>query len=63
MDLNIPKNEVELQCAILDILKISDKLHKEILHRDIRWENVIKLTNGKWMLIDFEGVPRIGETR
>ncbi|CAB5357256.1 unnamed protein product [Rhizophagus irregularis] len=59
-----PKNEVELRYAIYDILEIVSKLHsEEVVHRDIRWDNVVKLTNGKWLLIDFEEAARIGNER
>lgn len=61
---SIPKNENELRRAILDILEIANKLHNEgVVHRDICWDNIIKLSNGKWMLIDFEKAAEIGETR
>ncbi|CAB4401994.1 unnamed protein product [Rhizophagus irregularis] len=36
---------------------------EEVVHRDIRWDNVVKLTNGKWLLIDFEEAARIGDER
>ncbi|PKY33496.1 hypothetical protein RhiirB3_475796 [Rhizophagus irregularis] len=40
------KNEDELRYAIYDILEIVSKLHREeVVHRDIRWDNVVKLTN------------------
>ncbi|CAB5216525.1 unnamed protein product [Rhizophagus irregularis] len=59
-----PKNEDELRYAIYDILEIVSKLHREeVVHRDIRWDNVVKLTNGKWLLIDFEEAARIGDER
>uniref|UniRef100_U9U0L8 Protein kinase domain-containing protein n=1 Tax=Rhizophagus irregularis (strain DAOM 181602 / DAOM 197198 / MUCL 43194) TaxID=747089 RepID=U9U0L8_RHIID len=59
-----PKNEDELRYAICDILEIVSKLHREeVVHRDIRWDNVVKLTNGKWLLIDFEEAARIGDER
>ncbi|CAB4443508.1 unnamed protein product [Rhizophagus irregularis] len=59
-----PKNEDELRYAIYDILEIVSKLHREeVVHRDIRWDNVVKLTNDKWLLIDFEEAARIGNER
>jgi len=60
----IPTNEYELTTAIFDILEIVKKLHEmEVVHRDIRWENIIRLTNDSWILIDFEEVAKIGELR
>ncbi|GET64278.1 kinase-like domain-containing protein [Rhizophagus irregularis DAOM 181602=DAOM 197198] len=37
--------------------------YEEVVHRDIRWDNVVKLTDGKWLLIDFEEAARIGDER
>ncbi|PKY22320.1 hypothetical protein GLOIN_2v1485803 [Rhizophagus irregularis DAOM 181602=DAOM 197198] len=38
------------------------RLHnKKVVHRDIRWDNVVKFTDGKWLLIDFEKAARIGD--
>ncbi|CAG8709855.1 20937_t:CDS:2, partial [Rhizophagus irregularis] len=40
------------------------RLHnKKVVHRDIRWDNVVKFTDGKWLLIDFEKAARIGDER
>ncbi|GBC07678.1 hypothetical protein RclHR1_07610008 [Rhizophagus clarus] len=62
--LNIPKSENELRYAIADVLEIVSKLHDDdVVHRDIRWENIVKLTDGKWLLIDFEEAANIGEER
>ena len=50
----------------MNILEVVDKLHDEkvgVVHRDIRWDNVVKLTDGKWMLIDFEEAAIIGNER
>jgi len=57
----IPENENELKKAIQNVLNVVKILHENgIVHRDIRWENVIKLTNGGWILIDFEEAAPIG---
>ena len=57
----IPKNEDELRNAIRDVLNVVISLHENmIVHRDIRWENIIKLTNDGWILIDFEEAAPIG---
>ncbi|RGB22084.1 hypothetical protein C1646_731247 [Rhizophagus diaphanus] len=59
-----PKTEDELRYAIGNILEIVSKLHKEgVVHRDIRWDNVVKLKDDKWLLIDFEEAAKIGDER
>ena len=43
------------------ILTALSCLHQHgFVHRDIRWENVVKLINGNWMLIDLEHAGREG---
>ncbi|CAB4396470.1 unnamed protein product [Rhizophagus irregularis] len=32
----------------------------EIVHQNIRWKNVIRLTNNSWVLIDFKEATPIG---
>ncbi|CAB5384955.1 unnamed protein product [Rhizophagus irregularis] len=57
----IPKDEDELRYAIWSVLKSVMILHaNEIVHRDIRWENVMRLTDNSWVLIDFEEAAPIG---
>jgi tRNA A-37 threonylcarbamoyl transferase component Bud32 len=47
--------------AIRDVLNVVIILHANgIVHRDIRWENIIRLTNDGWILIDFEEAAPIG---
>ena len=59
--MTIPENENELRDAIRDVLKVVKILHvNKVVHRDIRWENIIKLTNDGWILIDFEEAAPIG---
>jgi hypothetical protein len=59
----IPRSD-DLRYAILNILEVVDKLHDEqVVHRDIRWDNVVKLSDNKWMLIDFEEAAKIGDVR
>jgi hypothetical protein len=59
--MSIPQNEDELRDAIRDVLKVVINLHENgIVHRDIRWENILRLTNGGWILIDFEEAAPIG---
>ncbi|CAG8648985.1 6980_t:CDS:2, partial [Paraglomus brasilianum] len=60
----IPINEDELRDAIRDVLVAVEKLHKmNVVHRDIRRDNIVRLLDGSWMLIDFEEVARIGDSR
>ncbi|CAJ0825942.1 5634_t:CDS:2 [Entrophospora sp. SA101] len=60
----IPTNEDELQTTIFNILEIVKKLHEmKVVHQDIFWENIKRLTNDSWILIDFEEVAKIGELR
>ncbi|PKY55122.1 hypothetical protein RhiirA4_474379 [Rhizophagus irregularis] len=60
----IPQTENELKNAILDVLKNVKILHRyKVVHRDIRWENIIRLMDNSWMLIDFEEAAFIGSKR
>ncbi|CAI2180195.1 3388_t:CDS:2 [Funneliformis geosporum] len=59
--MTIPKDENELRDVIWDVLNVVNNLHVNgIVHRDIRWDNIIKLTNNGWILIDFEEAAPIG---
>ncbi len=59
--MTIPEDEDELRDTIRDVLNVVKNLHTNgIVHRDIRWENIIKLINYGWMLIDFEEAAPIG---
>ncbi|EXX78169.1 hypothetical protein RirG_017400 [Rhizophagus irregularis DAOM 197198w] len=59
--MTIPKDEDELRYAIWSVLKVVMILHaNEIVHRDIRWENIMRLTDNSWILIDFEEAAPIG---
>ncbi|CAG8715645.1 13753_t:CDS:2, partial [Rhizophagus irregularis] len=59
--MEIPKDEDELRYAIWSVFKSVMILHaNEIVHRDIRWENVMRLTDNSWVLIDFEEAAPIG---
>ena len=60
----LPTTENELRAAILDVLKTVEILHEnDIVHRDIRWVNIIRLMDNSWMLIDFEEAALIGDIR
>jgi len=62
--MTIPIDEDELRDAIRDVLVTVEKLHRiNVVHRDIRWDNIVRLLDGSWMLIDFEEVARIGDSR
>ncbi|RIA81356.1 hypothetical protein C1645_837138 [Glomus cerebriforme] len=59
-----PTTENELRAAILDVLKTVKILHiNGVVHRDIRWENIVRLMDNNWMLIDFEEAALIGDIR
>ena len=62
--MTIPENENELRRAIQDVLEVVKILHaNRIVHRDIRWENIIRFknyNNDRWILIDFEEAAPIG---
>ncbi|KAG9285613.1 hypothetical protein G9A89_009253 [Geosiphon pyriformis] len=59
-----PKCERELRDAIRHVLVTLEKLHKmNVVHRDIRWDNVLRLPNDSWMLIDFEEAAPLGASR
>ncbi|EFJ46150.1 hypothetical protein VOLCADRAFT_93603 [Volvox carteri f. nagariensis] len=54
-----PANEGELRRAIQDVLRGVAALHEAgYVHRDIRWENVLWIGQGSWMLSDLESVAR-----
>ncbi|CAG8696600.1 11774_t:CDS:2, partial [Gigaspora margarita] len=50
-----PKTEQEVKVAILCVLDALVDLHElGYVHRDVRWPNILKLTDNNWMLIDLE---------
>ncbi|TMW65829.1 hypothetical protein Poli38472_003594 [Pythium oligandrum] len=56
-----PSDLKQLLTALCDILTALVALHSiGVMHRDLRWENVIKYENGpdKWFLIDFDDARR-----
>ena len=51
----------ELKTAIREILTGLSFLHERgFVHRDIRWENIVKDVNGSFVLIDLENAGREG---
>lgn len=51
----MPKNEDELRCAIKSVLTALSRFHSNnLLHRDIRWSNVLKSGYKEWLLSDWE---------
>ncbi|KAF0453620.1 hypothetical protein F8M41_001711 [Gigaspora margarita] len=50
-----PKTEQEVKVAISCVLDALVDLHElGYVHRDVRWPNILKLTDNNWMLIDLE---------
>lgn len=58
-----PKTEVQLRSAVQSVLRALSSLHKAgYVHRDIRWENVLKSNADTWLLTDFEEAAKEGGT-
>eukprot|EP00198_Chlamydomonas_reinhardtii_P000358 XP_001689693.1 predicted protein [Chlamydomonas reinhardtii] len=54
-----PGNEGELRQAIQAVLRGVAALHRAgYVHRDIRWDNVLCIGQGSWILSDLESVAR-----
>lgn len=50
-----PEKEIDLKNALKSVLEALSYLHgKGWVHRDIRWENIIRDSAGMWFLIDLE---------
>lgn len=46
---------MDLKNALKSVLKALSVLHaKGWVHRDIRWENILRDSTGQWFLIDLE---------
>jgi hypothetical protein len=57
-----PKNEAELRSAVNCVLTALVALHGiRYVHRDIRWENVLKSGTNSWLLADFEEAAEAGQ--
>ena len=64
----MPESEMDLKNALKSVLKALSVLHaKGWVHRDIRWENILRDSAGKWFLIDLESAnckdKEVGEFR
>lgn len=58
----LPRTESDLQNIIRDILNGLVVFHKAgIVHRDIRWPNILQVANGEYVLIDLEHAGLTGE--
>lgn len=52
--------DLDLPCAIVAVLEALDALHRAgWVHRDVRWPNLLKVSPGVWLLIDFERARRV----
>jgi hypothetical protein len=57
-----PKTEGELRSAVESVLTALMSLHDiGYVHRDIRWENVLKSGIKSWLLADFEEAAEAGQ--
>jgi serine/threonine protein kinase len=64
----MPESEMDLKNALKSVFKALSVLHaKGWVHRDIRWENILRDSGGKWFLIDLESAnwkdKEVGEFR
>ena len=51
----LPRNAAELRRALLCVLEALASMHEnKIVHRDVRWPNIILLLDKSWRLIDLE---------
>lgn len=58
----LPSSEVELRDAVRSVLRALEALHtRRLVHRDVRWPNVLRSALGEWLLADFELADSIGE--
>jgi hypothetical protein len=56
-----PKTEAELKSATKAVLTALTALHTEgLVHRDIRWDNVLRSRSGHWLLADFKEAETAG---
>ena len=61
---SLPSSDKELFEAVEDVLQGLKRLHsKKLVHRDIRWENIVRLagddgsdSRSSWCLVDLETV-------
>ena len=57
----MPHAVKDIKACIGSILRCLEYLHKNnIVHRDLRWPNILKTDNG-WMVIDFEMAASPGQ--
>ena len=51
----LPVDLIEMKSCIRNLLLALSQLHRvEIIHRDIRWPNVLRAPDSSWLLADFE---------
>lgn len=56
-----PTNEQELKSAIRSVLTVLQVFHATgFVHRDIRWQNVLKSRPNSWLFADFEEAAQPG---
>ncbi|PNH02294.1 hypothetical protein TSOC_011738 [Tetrabaena socialis] len=58
-----PSAELERKAAVRAVLEALAALHaKGLVHRDVRWPNLIRTARGAWLLIDLEHVGDAGRS-
>ena len=58
----VPSSEGELRDAVRAVLRALEALHaRGLVHRDVRWPNVLRNAAGEWLLADFELADAAGE--
>jgi len=51
----MPSSESELRYAVRAVLRALEALHaRGLVHRDVRWPNVLRSADKEWLLADFE---------
>jgi len=58
----VVRNEEDLLCMVRSVAATLKAVHSMgLVHRDVRWDNLLKLGSHEWLLIDWELAGNVGE--